>query len=167
MQNSQVFPLVQKFPVNFAKFYRKSFRGKHLKWLLLAFAPIEISYSNAVYNKSAGEAWISLVSYYARAKDFIFTCIFLSRLLSMHFCLQPFFQKIKFLLLFVYCLDNGGKFFWNIGLQIAKNTLFLHFSWNLRILWGVMKRNLLERYIELSFMCIFKDLNQRVRRIGE
>ena len=37
---------------------------EHLQWLLLAFAPIEISYSNTVCNKSASEAWICLVSFY-------------------------------------------------------------------------------------------------------
>ena len=40
-------------------------------------APIQISYSNIVCNKSAAEAWICLVSFYGGAKDFIFTCIFL------------------------------------------------------------------------------------------
>ena len=43
--------------------------------LLLAFAPIEISYFNNLCNKFAAEARIGLVS--LGAKDFIFTCIFL------------------------------------------------------------------------------------------
>ena len=77
LQNSLVFTLAQEFPVNFAKFWRKLFFIKHLQWLLLAFAPIEISYSNTVCNKSAAEVWICLVSFYGGAKDFIFTCIFL------------------------------------------------------------------------------------------
>ena len=70
---------------NFAKFTGISsgtgvsceFFAKHLQWQLLAFAPVEISYSNTVCNKSAAEAWICLVSFYGGAKDFIFTCIFL------------------------------------------------------------------------------------------
>ena len=77
LQNSQVFPLAQEFPVNFATFWRTPFFAEHLKWLLLAFAPIEIFYSHTVCNKSAAEAWICLVSFYGGAKDFIFTCIFL------------------------------------------------------------------------------------------
>ena len=55
----------------------KPFFTKHLQWLLLVLAPIKIFYSNTVYNKSAAEAWICLVSFYGGAKDFIFTCIFL------------------------------------------------------------------------------------------
>ena len=43
----------------------------------LAFAPIEVSYTNTVCNKSASVAWICLVSFYGGAKDFISTCIFL------------------------------------------------------------------------------------------
>ena len=41
-----------------------SFFSEHFQWLLLAFAPIEISYSTAVCNKSASEADISLFSFY-------------------------------------------------------------------------------------------------------
>ena len=58
LQNSQVFPLAQEFPVNFATFWRTPFFAEHLKWLLLAFAPIEIFYSHTVCNKSAAEAWM-------------------------------------------------------------------------------------------------------------
>ena len=52
------------------------FFAEHLQWLLLAFTPIEISYSITICNKSAAEAWICLLSFYGGAKDFIFTCIF-------------------------------------------------------------------------------------------
>ena len=81
-------------PKNFAKFtdvssgtgvscelcniLKNTFFAEHLQWLLLAFAPIEIFYSNTVCNKSAAVAWICLVSFYGGAKDFIFTCIFLN-----------------------------------------------------------------------------------------
>ena len=37
---------------------------EYLQWLLLAFVPIEISYSNTVCNKSAAETWAWLVSFY-------------------------------------------------------------------------------------------------------
>ena len=44
----------------FCKILKKTFFFvKHLQWLHLAFAPIRISYSNTVCNKSAAEAWIS------------------------------------------------------------------------------------------------------------
>ena len=52
------------FPVNFAKFLKTPFFTEHVQWLLLAFAPIEISYSNTVYNTSAAESWICLASFY-------------------------------------------------------------------------------------------------------
>ena len=50
------------FAVNFVKFLKTLFFIEH-QWLLLAFAPIEISYSNTVCNKSATEAWVSLISF--------------------------------------------------------------------------------------------------------
>ena len=40
------------------------FFTEHLQWLLLAFAPIEISYLNTVCNKSTSEAWICLIFFY-------------------------------------------------------------------------------------------------------
>ena len=58
-------------------FKENFFSAEHLKWLLLAFAPIEIFYSHTLCNKSAAEAWICLVSFHGGAKDFIFTSIFL------------------------------------------------------------------------------------------
>ena len=57
-------------------FQRTPFFAKHLKWLLLAFAVIEIFYSYTVCNKSATDTWICLVSFYGGSKDFIFTYIF-------------------------------------------------------------------------------------------
>ena len=54
------------FPVNFAKFLRTYFFTEHRQWLLLAFAFIEISYSNTVCNISAAETWIWLVSFNGR-----------------------------------------------------------------------------------------------------
>ena len=102
LQNSQVFPLAQEFPVNFATFWRTPFFAEHLKWLLLAFAPIEIFYSHTVCNKSAAEAWICLVSFYGGAKDFIFTCIFLKitiffiKILMWHCIFSISFTELKF-----------------------------------------------------------------------
>ena len=61
----------------FCEILKKTFFAKNPQWLLLAFTPIEISYSNAVCNKWAAEVWICLVSLHGGAKDFIFTCIFL------------------------------------------------------------------------------------------
>ena len=58
-------------------FKENLFMQKNPPWLLLAFTPIEISYSNVVCNKLAAEVWICLVSLYVGAEDFIFTCIFL------------------------------------------------------------------------------------------
>ena len=51
------------FAVNFVKFLKTLFSIEH-QWLLLAFTPIEISYSNTVCNISAAETWIFLVSFY-------------------------------------------------------------------------------------------------------
>ena len=90
LQNSQVFPLAQEFPVNFATFWRTPFFAEHLKWLLLAFAPIEIFYSHTVCNKSEAEVWIWLVSFSGGAKDFIFTCIF-----HVFLCIITYFIKIQ------------------------------------------------------------------------
>ena len=47
------------------------FFAEHLQWLLLAFAPIKIFYSNTVCNKSAADAWICLASFYSGAKGLI------------------------------------------------------------------------------------------------
>ena len=62
LQSSQVFPLAQV--THFAKFQGTPFSAEHFQWLLLAFAPIKISYSNTICNKSASEVWICLVSFY-------------------------------------------------------------------------------------------------------
>ena len=46
----------------------------------------------------------------------------------------------------------------------------MHFSWfflNFRVLWGVLRKSGLERYIKLSFMHVCKYLNQRIRGIRE
>ena len=40
----------------FCNILNSTFSVKHLQWLLLAFVPIEISYSNTLCNKSAAEA---------------------------------------------------------------------------------------------------------------
>ena len=54
------------------------------------------------------------------------------------------------------------------------DCLKMHFSWNFMVLWRfgvskiwVLKKSWLERYIELSFMCVCKDVNERVRRMVE
>ena len=46
--------------------------------------------------------------------------------------------------------------FRNLGLQIAGKCIFLGI---LRVLQGVLKRSLLERFIELFFMSVYKYLN--------
>ena len=47
----------------------------------------------------------------------------------------------------------------------------MHFSWiffwHFSISWEVLRKNWLERYMQLSFMHLCKYLNQRLRRIGE
>ena len=50
---------------------KNTFFAKHLQWLLLAFAPIKILYSNTVCKKSTAEAWTCLASFYGEAKDLI------------------------------------------------------------------------------------------------
>ena len=99
----------------------------------------------------------------------------LLRLLFKLFCLQPFSLKIQFL----YSLrssvapwsgpmvDTEEKVFEIQVCSWLENAFFLDFAWNFRVLWGVLKKGRLERYIELSFMCVCQYLNQRVRRIGE
>ena len=65
------------FSVNFAKFLSAAFLIEHLQWLLLAFAPMEISYSSIVLNEAA-EAWICLVPSYGGewwSERHIFTCL--------------------------------------------------------------------------------------------
>ena len=52
------------------------FFTEYFQWLPLAFAPVEISYSNTVCNKSAAEAQVCLVSFCSR-EWLIFACIFL------------------------------------------------------------------------------------------
>ena len=71
------------------------FSIEHLKWLLLAFAPIELFYSHTVCNKSAAEAWICLLSFYSGVKDFIFTCIVLKIITFLTSYFQYFFHWIK------------------------------------------------------------------------
>ena len=61
----------------FCKILKNTFFRRTRQRLFLAFAPIEVTYTNTVHNKLAAEAWICLVSFYSGVKDFIFTCIFL------------------------------------------------------------------------------------------
>ena len=61
----------------FCKILKNTFFHRTRQLLFLAFAPIEVTCTNTVHNKSAAEALICLVSFYSRVKDFIFTCIFL------------------------------------------------------------------------------------------
>ena len=61
-------------------------------------------------------------------------------------------------------VTHRRKKFLNLGLQIAGNVFFLDFSW---VSWAVLKKSWLERYMQLSFMYVWKYLNQRVRKIGE
>ena len=87
-------------------------------------------------------------------------------------CFPP---KIQFL----YCLlnsvapwgglmiDSEGKFFEIQICRFLENTFFLDFCWNFRVLWGVLKKMLLERCMQLSFMRVCKYLNQRVRKKSE
>ena len=90
---------------------------------------------------------------------------------------------------FLYCLlsphgEHQRKNVLNLGLQIAGKcisdtlsdyrsivcTSFFcngsNFSWNVKVLWAVSKKNWLERCIQLSFICVCKYLNQNIRRIG-
>ena len=98
-----------------------------------------------------------------------------SRLLSKHFCLQPRSLKDSVYLLFAYFSGTAGwslgryqrDHFSNLGLQISGKCIFLDFYWNFRVSWRVLKRNWLERYIQLCFMCVCKYLNQGVRGIGK
>ena len=90
------------------------------------------------------------------------------------FSATVFFQKFSFLTVYlvqglrwVASITHRRKIFWNLGLQIAGKCIFLGFPWNFRVLWAVLKKNWLERYIQLSSMRIRKLLNQRVREIGE
>ena len=94
------------------------------------------------------------------------------------FYVSNFLQRISPKIQFLHCLlssiapwgcpmfNNEGKFFWNLGLQIIEKCN-LDFSWDFRVSWGVFKKSWLERYIQTSFMCVCKYLNQRARIIGE
>ena len=65
-------------------------------------------------------------------------------------------------------LDTEGKCFWNLGLQIAGKCIFVRFFLKLWRFWAVLKKSCLERCIQLpSFIRVWKNLNQRVRKIGE
>ena len=102
----------------------------------------------------------------------------LCRLLSKLFCLQPFFPKDSVSLLFTqfsgsvgwpHGIDTEGKilkfrsaYHWKM-LFFFLLSLFLKF----RVLWRILKKNSLERYIQLPFMRICKYLKQRVKRIRE
>ena len=71
-------------------------------------------------------------------------------------------------------VGTKGNIFWNLGLQIPAKCIltlfptFLHaffltrsdFSWNFRVLCGVLKKIWLERYITF-FICFCNCLNQR------
>ena len=80
----------------------------------------------------------------------IFHCIFLLiYLLSKYFCLQSFPPKDSVSLLFAQFIDSvgwsdGGHQMENVlefGLQIIVKCIFLDFSWNLRVLLGVLKKS--------------------------
>ena len=42
-----------------------------------------------------------------------------------------------------------------------------NFSWNFRVLWGVLTKSWQERHIQFAFLYVCRYLSQRVRRIGE
>ena len=54
--------LAQVFFCEFGQIFKNPFFTEHPQRLLLAFVPIEISYSNAACNTSVAEAWISFVN---------------------------------------------------------------------------------------------------------
>ena len=64
-------------------------------------------------------------------------------------------------------LNNEEKFFDIYVCRSLENVIFLDFFWNFRVLWEILKKSWLERYIQFSFTCLCKYLNQRVRRIGD
>ena len=80
---------------------------------------------------------------------------------------------------FLYCLlssvaqwggpmvDNQQEIFEIYMCRSLENAFFLNFSWSFRILWGILKKSWQKGYIQLSFMCVCKYLNQRVRIVGE
>ena len=91
--------------------------------------------------------------------DFKYNHGFIQALLSA----VAFPQRFSF---FTVCLFTiSQETFCNLGLQIADfSALFLifsDFSWNFRVLWGDSQKSCLERYIQISFTCFCKYLNQR------
>ena len=91
------------------------------------------------------------------------------RYLSKHFCVQLFFPKDSIFLLFIGSVGWPHGRYWRrnfLKFRFA-NCWKMHFSWDFRVFWGVLKKYWLERYIQLSFMLVGKYQNQRVRRKGE
>ena len=43
----------------------------------------------------------------------------------------------------------------------------MHFSWDFRVLWGVWKKCLIERYIQLSFKHAYKVSKPKSKKKGE
>ena len=98
------------FPVDFAKSLRTTFFTEHLQWLLLTFAWIEISHSNAACNKLAAETWICLVSFYGgelwserlhchmyfpQTNHFFHWNINVTRIFSISFTRSKFHENLK------------------------------------------------------------------------
>ena len=77
LQNSQCFLWHRSFLWTLRHFKEHLFSQNTFSGCFWHLHESRFSILNTVYNKSAAEAWICLVSFYGGAKDFIFTCIFL------------------------------------------------------------------------------------------
>ena len=90
------------------------------------------------------------------------------RFLCMHLCLLPFSPKRFISLLFTQSSDSVGwphggdrrEVFANLSLQIAVKCIFLGPFFNFRVLLTVVKKSLLERHLQPSFI-------QTVTKISE
>ena len=96
------------------------------------------------------------------------------RLLFKSFCLLSFFPKDSVsLLLASFSFFVGWplgrhrrKYFWNLGLQIAVNCVFLAFFWSFRVSWGSFEIKFTRKMnTTFPYACLY--LNKRVSWIGE
>ena len=141
--------------------------GNHETWYAVKFKSIKILILNK--KETRNFAFPDISSLQRTSPSLIVIKRFLLSYCTIcwyFYYVQCFLLKKKSPISNVYLIFAGIEFdnFWNLGLHFF---FLLDFSENIKVLWGVLKKSWLERYLQLSFMHVCKYLNHRLRKIGE
>ena len=147
-------------------FHFKHFLYRYVNWYCLIVTLLQM-WKLLLFNSNT---FISCVNCFG-LRHVLFTSLtylvlFSLRLLSKHFCLQLFFLKDSFFVLYGQFSGSVGwlhgrhrsKNFGTLCLPIAGKCIFLVvFLEFYRVLWGVLKKSWIERYMQLS-LCMFESI---------